>query len=220
LDIGYGHTKAANGSHCLTFPSLVGPAVAVKYRNGLIEEGVGLEIRVRQRAWFVGEQARLQSPFTLSPRTRERDPELLLLLTYATLYSLGILEGRVRLVTGLPVAWYSDRTVLTEALRGAHAVEINDSLTRVEIEEILVVPQPFGSLFRVLLSPTGAMTDEEQLRWERIAVIDVGMHTTDYAFIDNLRYVEPRSGPRQDASRLRSPACDEDAAGDAGPAGT
>jgi plasmid segregation protein ParM len=194
LDIGYGHTKAANGSGCVTFPSLAGPAVAVKYHNDLAEDGAGLEIHVDNARWFVGEQAALQSPFTLSPRTRERDPELLRLLAFAALHRLGALAGSVDLVTGLPIAWYPDREALADALAGAHDVVVNGRPARVEIAQVLVVPQPFGSLFRVLLNPAGVMIDEDRLRWERVAIIDIGMHTTDYAFIDKLRYVEPRSG--------------------------
>jgi hypothetical protein len=59
---------------------------------------------------------------------------------------------------------------------------------------VLVVPQPFGSLFRALLSPTGVLADPDGLAGGRVAVLDIGMHTTDYALADALRYVERRSG--------------------------
>lgn len=195
LDIGYGYTKAVTGNgHQTTFPSVLGPAVDVKYDSDLSSNGHDLEIRYDHQTWFVGQHANLQSPFTLSPRARERDPAILRLLTFGALHRLDVTAGPLGLMTGLPVAWYPDREALIQTLTGVHNVVINGETTEFEITQVAVVPQPFGSLFRVLLNPAGVLIDTEDLSEARVGIIDIGTHTTDYALVDGLRYVEPKSG--------------------------
>jgi plasmid segregation protein ParM len=194
LDIGYGHTKAVYGARHLTFPSLVGPAVRVKFRNDLVGDGQGLTVTLNGQARFVGEYAARQSPFTISPRARDRDPELLQVLTLGACYRLGLSGRRLQLVTGLPVRWYTDREQLAETLIGTYHFTADGQPQHLEIVRVKVVPQPFGSLFRVLLSPQGVFLDEDRLANARVAVLDIGTHTTDYAYADQLRYVEPKSG--------------------------
>ncbi len=194
LDIGYGYTKAVSNTGIATLPSVIGPAVTIKYHDDLAGNGRGLTLEADGTAWFVGQQARLQSPFTISPRARERDPEVVRLLALAALCQVNANGNTVRMVTGLPVEWYADREKLARTLTGFHNFTSNGQPQVINIAGVLVVPQPFGSLFRALLSPMGVLTDSDGLAAGRVAVLDIGMHTTDYALADALRYVEPRSG--------------------------
>lgn len=187
-DLGYGYDKAVTEGRTVTLESILGPAVTIKYHNDLIANGHGLEVELRGKGWFVGELARLQSPFTVSPRARERDPEIVQILSLAALYALGITDGEVYLGTGLPVAWYQDREQLTRALVGHHTPVINGQRCDLEIVDALVIPQPFGSFFRLLLNPAGVLVDQDSLARERVAVLDIGTHTTDYALADGLRH--------------------------------
>ncbi len=194
IDVGYGYTKAVSNQRQATMRSVIGPALQIKYHNDLISNGQGLEVQLGDKVWFLGELARLQSPFTISPRARERDAEVVRPLLLGALYQLGLSGGGVRLVTGLPVSWYPDRAALVQSLLGPHNPVINGNACRFEIVDVLVVPQPFGSFFRVLLSTQGVLEDREELSRERVALLDIGTHTTDYALADGLRYVEPKSG--------------------------
>ncbi len=194
LDIGYGYTKAVSKDGIATLPSVIGPAVTIKYHDDLAGNGRDLTLEANGKAWFVGQQARLQSPFAISPRARERDPEIVRLLALAALHQVNAGSDTVRLVTGLPVEWYADRDKLVRSLTGFHTFAANGQRQAINIASVLVVPQPFGSLFRALLSPTGVLADPDGLAGGRVAVLDIGMHTTDYALADALRYVEPRSG--------------------------
>lgn len=193
-DIGYGQTKIMAGAGARAiFPSLVGPFVEIKYHNDLIRNGKGVDIEVEGQRWFVGELACLQSPFTVSPRARERDPQLIRTLLLAALHTVGVTQAQ--LVTGLPVSWYDDREALIDVLTGTHTHAINGEPRAVEISEVVVVPQPFGSFFQMLLHGDGRLPRESvPLTRQRIGVIDVGTHTTDYAMADALNYVEPKSG--------------------------
>jgi plasmid segregation protein ParM len=64
---------------------------------------------------------------------------------------------------------------------------------RFSIPHLLVVPQPFGSLFDVILGPTGQIIEPDLAR-EGLGVIDIGTYTTDYVLVDGLRYIERGSG--------------------------
>ena len=194
LDIGYGYTKAVSNTGIATLPSVIGPAVTIKYHDDLAGNGRGLTLEANGKAWFVGQQARLQSPFTISPRARERDPEVVRLLALAAICQMHANGDTVRMVSGLPVEWYADRDKLVRTLTGFHNFTANGQHQVINIAGVLVVPQPFGSLFRALLSPAGVLTDPDGLSGGRVAVLDIGMHTTDYALADALHYVEPRSG--------------------------
>ena len=63
---------------------------------------------------------------------------------------------------------------------------------RVQIEQVVVVPQPFGALCTAILGKDGKVTDAG-LAAQRVGVIDVGTYTTDYIVTDNLHYIRARS---------------------------
>ncbi len=196
LDVGYGYTKGSGeGRVIVTLPSIVGPAIEVKYHNDLIGNGQGLEIALDGGRWFVGEAARLQSPSPTSPQARKRDLGLVRLLALGALTNLGITGGAVKMVTGLPVGWYADKDALETGLRGPHVYEVNGKPCRVDVADVVIVPQPFGTFFREIQRPDGTLDSATQeWRRARVGILDVGTHTTDYALSDYMRYVEPRSG--------------------------
>jgi plasmid segregation protein ParM len=199
-DIGYGYDKllarivGQDAVRKTTLPSLIGPAIDIRYHSDLIGHGLPTAIRTNGKAWYYGDDARMQSPFTLSPRARSRDPETMRILMLAAMTRAGVTDGTVRMVTGLPVEWYSDRHDLTQALRGIHNYHIDDTPHRIEVANLLVVPQPFGSFVTVITDPDGVLVDQNNLAREKVGVIDVGMHTTDLALFDEMRYREPLSG--------------------------
>jgi plasmid segregation protein ParM len=168
IDVGYGYTKAVSRSSNVTLPSSIGPAVAIKYHNDLLHNGRGLEIRRDGSAWFVGELARLQSPYVVSPKARDRDPRILVTLSLAALEELGIGNDDIDLVTGLPVSWYPDRETLIEALQCSHDYEVNNKKRTAHVRNV-----------------------------QRVGIIDIGTLTTDFVLADGLRYVEPKSSSVQ-----------------------
>lgn len=200
VDIGYGFTKAAlkrKGDQVpqrIVIESLIGPAIEVRYRVDLIGNGVPTALEIDGESWFCGQDARLQSTFTISPRSRDRDAETMRVLMLAALTKLGVTSGEVRMVTGLPVAWYEDKETLIQMLRGPHTFHVDDEPGRVNISRLLVVPQPFGSFVGAITSPTGKLTNPNNLARGKVGVVDIGTHTTDYALFEEIQYREPLSG--------------------------
>lgn len=195
IDIGYGYTKAVSDNGEIRFQSVTGPAVRIKFRDELHRnDGQGGNVyNLNGRSFFVGNWALLQSPFTNVLRARERtDTEHLLRLFIAALHKLGIAD-KVKIVTGLPVAWYDDHTRIEAELGKRHIFSVDDRRYAIEVEAIYVIPQPIGSFFYLMLDDSGKLVRAELGR-ARVAVIDIGMYTTDYCLVDHLRYVERSSG--------------------------
>jgi plasmid segregation protein ParM len=198
-DIGYGYTKAvvrkgARAVKRVVIESLIGPAIDVRYHVDLMGNGNPHELETNGEAWFFGQDARMQSPFTISPRSRDRDAETMRVLMLAALTRAGVTSAEVQMVTGLPVAWYEDKDELTTTLRGLHTFHLDDESGRVDVTHLLVVPQPFGSFVTAITDAQGKLTDPDDLARGKVSVVDIGMHTSDFALFDTMRYREPLSG--------------------------
>jgi plasmid segregation protein ParM len=169
------------------------PEVAIRYRSDLHTNGVGLRVTLDGERWFVGELALRQSEEPLAPRTRRRSEAFERVLMVSAMHGLDV-RDEAAMVAGRPVAWYDDRDELAQTLQGYHRATINGEVYALQVRDVQVVPQPFGSFFSVILDEAGVLIDPDGLRDGRVAVLDVGMFTSDYAFSDALHYVEERSG--------------------------
>ena len=86
----------------------------------------------------------------------------------------GILE--VTVVTGLPTDDYNSSKQLadlTEVLKGQHQIEVNGKTYTVRVERVLIVPQPVGTFYDVLLDKKGYLQDEDLLE-EKVGIVDAG----------------------------------------------
>lgn len=203
VDIGYGYTKAVGGGRQVAFPSVVGKAERIRYESDLglhtsePTHGQGIALITEEGDRFVGELALLQSrvQWTLLDRSRVEDTSARLLFLAALSELTGERAPEFQVVTGLPVKWYGDRDKVIAHLQGRHHLRRfngRETLQRMTVTEVLVVPQPFGSLFSAILGSEGQLTDEA-LANGRLAVIDIGTYTTDYVLVDRLRYIEKGS---------------------------
>jgi len=204
LDIGYGWSKAvASNGRSVCFESKVAPAEFIRFQAdiGARVPANGLTLHDTQEgALFIGELATKQGrPGAVrSPRDRNRvtDPIVTHLADAAFAMLLpGIEQARVRVVTGLPVAYYRDAFQLSQHLIGDHVILLDGRSLTVRVDDVLVVPQPFGALLSVILDERGGMqTNTIDLIDGRVAVLDVGQHTTDMILVEGLEYIEARSG--------------------------
>ena len=198
VDIGFGFTKATDGKRDLIFKSVLGEATDIQLREEMIAVG-GLEeshlhVETDGKAYFVGELAERQSNvrfFTLDQSQFISKFAKVFALTAAAQLVKGFVP--INLVTGLPIGYYRDfKDELVKLLVGEHLVSYVDSSGNKEeksinINKVRVVPQPFGSLFNLMLNDLGEMGDK-RLAKDKIGIIDIGFRTSDYTISDKMKY--------------------------------
>jgi hypothetical protein len=64
--------------------------------------------------------------------------------------------------------------------------------TEIEVEDVRVIPEGVGVVFSLALNTNGKVRDESILR-QTVAVIDVGMYTTDCVVVRKMNFQEPLS---------------------------
>jgi plasmid segregation protein ParM len=197
IDIGYGYTKGVGPDDLhFSFPSVIGTAEDIRFATDLIRGGEERVVRYGNWRFFYGEQAVLQSRIqsTIFDRSRVHDD------TYKLLFVAALVElakfmptaERLKVVTGLPVGFFDDRPQVVKSFEGVYRITTH-GVMKIAVESVFVAPQPFGSLFRELLSEQGKI-DNGDIENGRIGIIDVGTYTTDFVVADELRYVQRLSG--------------------------
>jgi plasmid segregation protein ParM len=200
IDIGFGFTKATDGKRDLVFKSVLGEATDIQFREEMIAAGEvdenHLQVEIDGKSYFVGELAERQSNvrfFTLD--------QAQFIAKFAKAFALSaaaqLVKGFVpiNLVTGLPIGYYREfKDELAKLLIGEHKVTLVDASGRQEeksisVNKVRVVPQPFGSLFNLMLNDLGEMSDKRLVK-EKIGIIDIGFRTSDYTISDKMRYSE------------------------------
>ena len=199
IDIGFGFTKASNGKESLIFKSVLGEATDIQFREPVLGEMAGeedLQVEVDGKSYFVGELAERQSNvrfFTLDQTQFISQFAKTLALAAAARLVGNFLP--VNLVTGLPIGYYRDhKESLAKVLQGEHKVAFTDAAGKrqektITINKVRVIPQPFGSMFNLMLNDLGEIADRRLVK-EKIGIIDVGFRTCDYTIADQMRYSE------------------------------
>ncbi|MEJ2200048.1 MAG: ribonuclease R [Desulfuromonadaceae bacterium] len=199
IDIGFGFTKATNGTDVLIFKSVFGEATEVQFRELILaddDQDEHLQINIDGREYFLGELAERQSNvrfFTLDQGQFIAKFVKVLALTAAAKMVGGHIP--INLVTGLPIGYYQKyKKEVSSLLLGEHSVVLSDAAGQskskvININKIRVIPQPFGSMFNLMLNDLGELGDKRLVK-EKIGIIDVGFRTSDYTISDKMRYSE------------------------------
>lgn len=203
LDVGYGVTKLVNGQ-TITFPSVAGYARPLKFQAAEIQERYpGDQLTDDEGSWFVGHLALSQLNAASLLRLRGRTSgevdgnQFRLRMMKAAIGKLfAYRDGRtvhLTIATGLPVDYMAaDAGALKSVLAGPHRVQSDCVDFVANVAEVMVMPQPYGTIYRHLLTPDGSL--DEYYSLERTGVIDVGTYTTDVAIDDDGEYIDERSG--------------------------
>lgn len=205
LDIGYGVTKAVTDRAVITFPSVCGHARDIKFRaEDLAVRYPGDQVSDSAGGWFVGELALTQLPpgevLRLRGRTGDETHLGNVFRVRLAKVALGkLLAGthhgeavHVRLSTGLPVDHMGDAPELKAALMGQHLIQTDGAHFVANVTEVMVMPQPYGSLYAQMLTPSGDINPCHT--FTRTGVCDVGTYTVDLALDDDGVYVDAESG--------------------------
>ncbi|MBN2287849.1 MAG: ParM/StbA family protein [Candidatus Glassbacteria bacterium] len=199
VDVGFGYTKAFNGERSIIFKSIVGDATEIQFQSGF-SEGSALEnlhITVDGREYFIGDMAEKQSnvrEFTLDQNTMLENSARIMALTAISCYCTRPRQ-EFSVVTGLPIRYYKQlRPRFVSLIEGEHHLILHnrageDQEMTLAIKNVRVLPQPFGSVFNLMMNDHGRIVDRDMAR-EKFGVIDIGFRTTDYTVTDKLRYIE------------------------------
>lgn len=199
VDVGFGYTKAYNGDRSIIFKSILGDATDIQFQSGFSEGGAleNLHIAVDGRDYYVGDMAEKQSnvrEFTLDQNTLLTNFAKVMALTATSCFA-GATSREISLVTGLPIRYFKQqRARYVQMLEGVHHVvlharEEQEQEKTLDIRRVRVLPQPFGSVFNLLMNDHGRIVDRDVAR-QKFGVIDIGFRTTDYTITDRLRYIE------------------------------
>jgi hypothetical protein len=205
LDIGYGAVKAVTAEMELIFPSVCGHARDIKFQQDEIAaRHPGDQIRDDMGTWFVGDLALTQLPpgDLLHLRGRTADEATIgnvfrVRLAKAAIGKLfpGRKNGEVvhiRVAAGLPVDHMPDAPELKAALLGQHVVKTDATDLIANITEVMVMPQPYGTICAQTLTETGEVNPAHTFM--RTGVCDVGTFTVDLALDDDGEFVDAESG--------------------------
>jgi plasmid segregation protein ParM len=75
---------------------------------------------------------------------------------------------------------------------GQHVIKTDTAHLIANVTEVMVMPQPFGCLYSVILTPEGTVNRNHI--YKRTGVVDVGTYTVDIALDDEGEYVDAESG--------------------------
>lgn len=197
-DIGFGYTKATDGRQFQVFKSVVGEATEIQFTDVLLPGATQhpQHIEYGGQGFFVGSLAETQSKgrgFTLDQNQFLTQYAKTLALTAIAPY---VDDGDpVRLVTGLPINFFrrykEDLTTLLQARHQVTLIMPNGERRdkNIQIDRVRVIPQPFGSMFNLMLNDFGKPSSQRFLT-EKIGIIDIGFRTADYTISEKTKFSE------------------------------
>lgn len=188
LDIGYSAVKVVSGDRRATFASVTGTPDRARFSLN----GSGPDLTLVEPVHVaIGDNAVVQSRFL----NRREDRHWIDSDDYHHLFLAALTEATratsvdITLVTGLPVAYYTDRDQLQNRLDGIHrAQRAKRHAQQFRVQNLRIIPQPFGSLLSIALDNRGRVTDQD-LAAGTIGVIDIGGKTTNILSVYRLAEV-------------------------------
>jgi plasmid segregation protein ParM len=202
IDLGFGFTKATDGERSLVVKSVIGEATDGRLGGPMPEARLGndhLHLELEDRGVFVGDLAERQSSlrsFTLDQDRFLTDAAKILALAVAC--DLTDADEPIGVVTGLPISAFRQKAdELGRLLRDRHSLTtIAPDGTRsrriLEIRDVKVIPQPFGSMYDMVLDDAGSVGDRQTLQ-QKVGIVDVGFQTSDLTVSDRGTFLERAS---------------------------
>lgn len=204
LDIGYGNTKAVSDAGSVTFPSVAGYSRQIDFNFDEISGNhPGEHLSDSHGDWFIGDLAISQlkpaQQLMLTGRTAnddERGMEFRIRMMMAAMAKLfPYTHGdavHLRVATGLPVNHMRNASRMKEMLIGTHKIATNNANFVANITDVMVMPQPYGTLYSQQFLPSGEL--DPHYTPLRTGIVDVGRFTVDCALDDNGEFIGARSG--------------------------
>jgi len=205
LDIGYGVVKAVTADQVVMFPSVMGHAREIKFQQeDMARRHPGDQMTDDEGDWFVGDLALAQLPPGELLRLRGRTANESTMgnafrLRLAKVAIGKVMQGmwnrdivHIRIATGLPTDHMRDAAELKASLIGQHLIKTDTADLIANVTEVMVMPQPYGTIYSTTLNETGEINRQHTYR--RTGVCDVGTYTVDLALDDEGEFVDAESG--------------------------
>ncbi len=196
IDLGYSHVKAAADGRRVIFPSVWGEVQTSHMADYGLENGAGyIGITTDDGSWFVGNAALEQS--SMHSRRQDqgwvRTPEYRA-LAMAALSELTAGSGvAIQMVTGLPVAYMSDRDEVKAQFKQSHSIKREGRRAqRFDITDIEVLPQGLAAILSEALDDNGNIPPGP-LAEGLVGLLDIGGHTVNVATFKALREIVPQT---------------------------
>jgi hypothetical protein len=200
VDIGYGDVKGANSHNTVLIPSIIGSAPVTRYSDEWSKDD-GDIVFDDQGTWYIGKKALMHSKNVRYIKDRGRttlpDYRRLIHVAFGRLHPHNSQEETtsVSVATGLPVAHMGDAVDLKEMLEGQHRIHTKFADGVYSVENVAVMPQPYGCLFYNTLDDYGNLINQE-LSDGKVMVIDIGRFTTNVITVEDMAYLERASDSR------------------------
>ena len=180
IDLGYSAVKTVSGDRRFQFPSVVGTPDKARFALCLQNGNIVLSVP-GDGDCLVGDGAVEQSRFIGRREDRNwiasDEYHRLLLAAFTELTKATSVE--LTIVTGLPIAFYSDKDALKDRILGEHLVTRKGrGAQRFKVTDARVIPQPFGALLSMALDDKGRVRDSD-LATGSVGIVDVGGKTTN-----------------------------------------
>lgn len=201
LDIGYGVTKCVSAMGQHVFPSVFGFGREFKFQaKEIADKHPGDQIWDDFGHWMVGDLALAQLRPHEQLRLRGRGGDEWAFRARLAKVAIGkMLTGNqsgdivhVKIATGLPVDHMPDSGLMKAALIGQHVIKTDSTHVIANVSEVMVMPQPYGTIYTEMLETDGTMNDCYTAA--RTGVVDVGTYTIDVTLDDDGEYVDAQSG--------------------------
>jgi plasmid segregation protein ParM len=201
VDVGFGYTKVVTDDQAVIFPSVRGKARQLNFQGDEITKKYpGDQLFDDGEHYFVGDLANAQlirpgELRRLQGRTADERSQgnlhrlAMLKVALGKLYA-GRVDGsavHLRIATGLPVTHMGDSAALKETLIGQHQVRTDQADFVANVTGVMVLPQPYGTLYAVGLDDEGDLNECQDC--DRQAVIDAGHYTVDMAVDHEGEYI-------------------------------
>lgn len=201
IDVGFGFTKAFNGTNSVIFKSIIGDSTEIQFNSclGVDESASNLHVTLDGNSYFIGNYAELQSnvrEYTLDQGKLLSDFVKILAVTAAGVCCEN--NTPLNVVSGLPVGFLKrDYKRFADQITGRHEITFHnqggkDVTKKIHINKIHMIPQPVGSIFNLIMDDKGRINDKA-LSMQKLGVVDIGFRTTDFSIFDHLQYVERSS---------------------------
>jgi plasmid segregation protein ParM len=205
IDIGFGFTKATNGTDTVIFKSLFGDASEMQFWAdfGDYRPADHIHVTIDGKSYFIGDLAEQQSSvlnYTLDQEKLITDFVHIMTLTVAGMLikNGGNINVPVNIVSGLPIGFYkAHHKRFNEILTGHHRVTYHaydgrDTTKEIYINKVRMLPQPLGSLLDLVMDARGNIVNQS-LATQKVGVVDIGFRTSDFTVMDHLRYIDRAS---------------------------